>query len=54
VIGSIGEEFDPEIHEAVGAPDGTGDLVVSEELRRGYRLKGRVLRPAMVMLEARR
>ena len=54
VIGTIGEKFDPEIHEPVGAPDGTDDLVVSEELRRGYRLKGRVLRPAMVMLEARR
>lgn len=53
VIPSIGEPFDPEIHEPVGAPGGTTDLVVSQELRRGYRLKGRVLRPAMVMLEAR-
>jgi molecular chaperone GrpE len=53
VVASIGEPFDPEIHEPVGAPDGTGDLVVTQELRRGYRLKDRVLRPAMVMLEAR-
>jgi len=53
VVPSIGETFDPEIHEPVGAPGGTSDLVVSQELRRGYRLKGRVLRPAMVMLEAR-
>jgi molecular chaperone GrpE len=52
VVPSIGEPFDPEIHEPVGAPGGSSDLVVSEELRRGYRLKGRVLRPAMVMLEA--
>ena len=53
VIPSVGEAFDPEIHEAVGAPDGANDLVVSAELRRGYRLRGRVLRPAMVMLEER-
>jgi molecular chaperone GrpE len=53
VLPSVGEAFDPEIHEPVGAPGGTDDLVVSSELRRGYRLRDRVLRPAMVMLEAR-
>jgi molecular chaperone GrpE len=53
VLPTIGEVFDPEIHEPVGAPGGTNDLVVSSELRRGYRLRGRVIRPAMVMLEAR-
>jgi molecular chaperone GrpE len=53
VVPTIGEPFDPEIHEPVGAPGGATDLVVSEELRRGYRLKERVLRPAMVMLEDR-
>jgi molecular chaperone GrpE len=53
VVPTVGEPFDPEIHEPVGAPGGTNDLVVSSELRRGYRLRDRVLRPAMVMLEAR-
>jgi molecular chaperone GrpE len=53
VVPTIGEPFDPEIHEPVGAPGGSSDLVVAQELRRGYRLKGRTLRPAMVMLEAR-
>ncbi|HWL49816.1 MAG TPA: nucleotide exchange factor GrpE [Acidimicrobiia bacterium] len=53
VVPTVGEPFDPEIHEPVGAPGGTNDLVVSAELRRGYRLRDRVLRPAMVMLEAR-
>lgn len=53
VVPTVGEAFDPEIHEPVGAPDGATDLVVSEELRRGYRLKERILRPAMVMLEDR-
>lgn len=52
VIPTIDEEFDPEVHEPVGAPAGSGPLVVSEELRRGYRLKGKVLRAAMVVLEA--
>jgi molecular chaperone GrpE len=53
VVPTVGEPFDPEIHEPVGAPGGNNDLIVSAELRRGYRLRGRVLRPAMVMLEAR-
>jgi molecular chaperone GrpE len=53
VVPAIGEPFDPEIHEPVVAPDGGQDLIVSQELRRGYRLKDRVLRPAMVILEAR-
>ena len=53
VVPTVGEPFDPEIHEPVGAPGDTNDLVVSSEFRRGYRLGDRVLRPAMVMLEAR-
>ncbi len=53
VLPSVGEPFDPEIHEPVGAPAGSTDFVVSEELRRGYRLRDRVLRPVMVVLEAR-
>lgn len=51
VIPTVDEPFDPEIHEPAGAPGGTGDLVVSEELRRGYRLNGKVLRAALVALE---
>lgn len=51
VIPTIGEPFDPEVHEPVGAPAGNGDLMVSEELRRGYRLRGKVLRAALVALE---
>ena len=49
-IESIGKPFDPREHEAVvhqetsEAPDGT----VIAELQRGYRLRDRVLRPALV------
>ncbi len=46
-IPTLGEPFDPEVHEAV-AGGGDGDLVVTEELRAGYTLNGRVLRAAMV------
>lgn len=51
VIPTIGEPFDPAIHEPVGAPAGNGQLTVSAELRRGYRLRGRVLRAALVALD---
>lgn len=52
LIPALGEEFDPEVHEAVTAPgEGDGALVVTEELRRGYRLKGRIIRPALVSVD---
>ena len=47
-IDATGAEFDPNEHEAVLQDDGDGDPRVAEILRTGYRLKGRVLRPAMV------
>jgi molecular chaperone GrpE len=53
VIPAIDEPFDPEVHEAVATTGNGNEFVVSEELRRGYRLRERVLRPALVMLEAR-
>jgi molecular chaperone GrpE len=43
-----GAPFDPNEHEAVLQDDGDGEPVVSEVLRTGWKLKGRVLRPAMV------
>lgn len=52
MVPTVGEVFDPEIHEAVMSPtEGEGTLVVSEELRRGYTVKGRLARPALVALE---
>ena len=52
-IPTDGEPFDPEVHEAVAHEasaegGGTGHPTVVETMREGYRLKGRVLRPAMV------
>jgi len=47
-IDAQGAVFDPNEHEAVLQDEGDGDPRVAEILRTGYRLKGRVLRPAMV------
>jgi molecular chaperone GrpE len=46
---AAGKPFDPNEHEAVMHEDGDGDReVVSDVMRTGYRIRGRVLRPAMV------
>jgi molecular chaperone GrpE len=45
---AAGQPFDPNEHEAVLHEDGDGEPVVADIMRTGYRLKGRVLRPAMV------
>jgi molecular chaperone GrpE len=47
-IQALGAEFDPELHEAVQVDEGSGTMVVTRELRRGYLLNGRVLRAALV------
>lgn len=51
VIEAVGAPFDPEVHEAVMS-SGDGPLVVSQELRRGYKLGDQVLRAALVALES--
>jgi molecular chaperone GrpE len=51
VIPTVDEPFNPEIHEPAGAPGGNGSLVVTKELRRGYRLRGKVLRAALVVVD---
>ncbi len=58
-IDPVGQEFDPNAHEAVGqvpAPDGvdptpSGEPVVAQVMRAGYRWHGTVVRPAMVMVQ---
>ena len=47
-IETDGAAFDPNEHEAVLSEEGDGEPVVAETMRGGYRLKGKVLRPAMV------
>ncbi|MFO7591487.1 MAG: nucleotide exchange factor GrpE [Acidimicrobiia bacterium] len=47
-IPTEGAPFDPTVHEAVLQEDGDGEPVVVETMRSGFRLKGKVLRAAMV------
>jgi molecular chaperone GrpE len=54
-IPAVGEKFDPNVHEAVSQvepEDGQEAHQVVEELRAGYRLNDRVVRPAMVKVTA--
>jgi len=49
-VATVGEEFDPRHHEAMGSVerDDLPDQHVAEEVRRGYRLREKLLRPALV------
>jgi len=49
-VPTVGEPFDPRVHEALGTVDRDDmpDQYVAEEIRRGYRMRERLLRPAMV------
>ncbi|HUB29150.1 MAG TPA: nucleotide exchange factor GrpE [Terracidiphilus sp.] len=49
-IATVGEEFDPRHHEALGKVEREDlpDQHVAEEVRRGYKLRERLLRPALV------
>jgi len=49
-IPTVGESFDPRVHEALGAVerDDVPDQHVAEEVRRGYKIRERLLRPALV------
>lgn len=49
-VESEGKIFDPHVHQAVETVDAKGrrDQEIVEELQRGYRLKHRLLRPAIV------
>jgi len=55
-IASVGERFDPHVHEAVvtEASDEHEPDTVIEEMARGYRIGDRLLRPAMVKVAARK
>jgi molecular chaperone GrpE len=46
-IKTTGEVFDPNLHEAVLHSDGKEGIIV-KELKKGYRMHNRVIRPAMV------
>jgi molecular chaperone GrpE len=51
-VPTVGQQFDPRVHEALGSVerDDLPDHSVAEEIRRGYRIRERLLRPAMVRI----
>ena len=54
-VKTVGEEFDPNIHQAVGVDDSDSapDNQVVEECLKGYTLHGRIIRPAMVRVSGK-
>ncbi len=51
-IKTVGELFNPHLHDAVSMEEGDGEHeIVSEELQSGYTLGDEVLRPAMVRVK---
>jgi molecular chaperone GrpE len=51
-----GQKFDPNIHQAVSTQptDDVEENTIVEEMRRGYMLNGRLLRPAMVTVATKK
>ncbi|OGL34660.1 nucleotide exchange factor GrpE [Candidatus Saccharibacteria bacterium RIFCSPHIGHO2_12_FULL_47_16b] len=51
-IKTVGQHFNPHLHEAVHMEDGDGKHeVISEELQAGYKIGDEVVRPAMVKVK---
>ena len=51
-IKTVGEPFDPNLHEAISMEEGEGDKeIVSEELQSGYVIGDEVIRHAMVRVK---
>ncbi len=51
-IAAVGEPFDPRVHEAVSMEptDRVAEGTVTQELQKGYQLRDRVIRPALVVV----
>jgi molecular chaperone GrpE len=51
-IPTVGQQFDPRVHEALGSVerDDLPDHSIAEEIRKGYKIRERLLRPAMVRI----
>ena len=51
-IPTVGQPFDPRVHEALGTVEREDlpDHSIVEEIRKGYKIRERMLRPAMVKI----
>ena len=45
---TVGQPFDPAMHEAIEEVDGENSGMVAEEVEKGYMVNGKLLRPAKV------
>ncbi|MGB7762797.1 MAG: nucleotide exchange factor GrpE [Bryobacteraceae bacterium] len=54
-IDTVGQRFDPNLHQAVDRvqTEEAEDMTILSEYQRGYNLKGKLLRPAMVKVAVR-
>jgi molecular chaperone GrpE len=53
VVKTLGEAFDPKVHEAVAVVPASPDVkegVIVDEIQRGYLLNGRLIRPSRVRI----
>ncbi len=51
-IKTVGEPFDPRLHNAISHEEGDGPEIVSEELQSGFVLGDEVVRPAFVKVKS--
>ena len=49
-IDAVGQNFDPQFHEAIGYENGESDGIVLKIIRNGYKIHGQLLRPASVVV----
>ena len=49
-IEAVGAAFDPALHEAISVVPGEGEQIVDQEVRQGYMMGGRVIRPSLVVV----
>jgi len=52
-IDCVGQMFDPKKHEAIAKTEDDEDGRIVEEMRRGYIMKGKVIRPSIVKITAK-
>ena len=53
-VPTVGEQFDPRVHEGLGTVEREDlpDHSVAEEIRKGYKIREKLLRPAMVRVNS--
>ena len=49
-IKSVGEKFDPNLHEVAEEVEAKDKDIIVEEIQKGYKINGRLLRPARVKI----